>query len=116
MTKKRTWLWSRAKRPTGRPRLSTVACINDTIRRADMDTSNWINTNADRDLWHKLSGSVRPKVEKRGRRPAQAQTLQLPPPAPAETSLPSSRSTEPFLASSMPPRQRQSPTRLISQI
>ena len=79
-------------------------------------TTDWISTAADRDLWHKLTGSVRPKVEKRGRRPAQAQPLQLPPPAPAKTSLPLPLSTAPFLASSTPPRQRRPPTLLIPQI
>ena len=32
--------WVRAKRPIGRPRLSTEHCINDTIHRADLDTKN----------------------------------------------------------------------------
>ena len=89
--------WIRAKRPIGRPRLSTAHCISDTIRRAELNVKDWVHLAQDRNNWSKISSSVHPKVEKRGRRLA----LQPPPPPPpaAQPSLsqrqhrPSTRST-----------------------
>ena len=43
--------WVRAKRPIGRPRLSTAHCISDTIHRADLDTKNWVHLANNRDEW-----------------------------------------------------------------
>ena len=62
--------WIRAKRPIGRPRLSTAHCISDTIRRAELNVKDWVHLAQDRSNWSKISSSVHPKVEKRGRRPA----------------------------------------------
>ena len=80
--------WIRAKRPIGRPRLSTAHCISDTIRRAELNVKDWVHLAQDRNNWSKISSSVHPKVEKRGRRPALQPPPLPPPPPPAQPSLP----------------------------
>ena len=101
--------WVRAKRPTGRPRLSTAHCINDTIHRADLNTENWVHLANDRDEWRKLCRAVKPKVEKRGRRPAVLSST------PATVLAPPATMPQPVLPPpSLPQPQRHPPSRLLA--
>ena len=101
--------WVRAKRPIGRPRLSTAHCINDTIHRADLDTKNWVHLANNRDEWRKLCRAVKPKVEKRGRRPAVLSS------APAAILAPPATMPQPVLPPPpLPQRQRRPPSRLLA--
>ena len=83
-------------------RLSTAHRINDTIHRADLDTKNWVHLANNRDEWRKLCRAVKPKVEKRGRRPA---AIPAPPATMPQPVLP---------PPPLPQRQRRPPSRLLA--
>ena len=53
--------WVRAKRRPGRPNFSTVQCISDTIQRAGIDISKWVDYAGDREAWRAITAAVKPK-------------------------------------------------------
>ena len=54
--------WVRAKRRPGRPNFSTVQCISDTIQRAGIDISKWVEYAGDREAWRAIAAAVKPKA------------------------------------------------------
>ena len=59
--------WVRAKRRTGRPNMSTLQCISDTIRRAGISVQKWVDYADDREAWRAISAAVKPKKEQQKR-------------------------------------------------
>ena len=53
--------WVRAKCRPGRPNFSTVQCISDTIQRAGIDISKWVDYAGDREAWRAITAAVKPK-------------------------------------------------------
>ena len=57
--------WVRAKRRIGRPYLSTAHCIKDTIRRAGVDTDNWVAVASNREVWAEYVAKAILKIKRK---------------------------------------------------